>query len=332
MKRTIKLLSLVAVLAFGQSTRAAETADPAAPAGTYVQISTVSCNGNLGVPMTVDEAQSIPLQVMVMLDCGAEVQVLSSFEGYTVSVVAPDGRNGYVARMYLTRPVRRRLDTPVPVENSTPKNGVVRWQAGATGSVQFMSGDKLVESLTANGVTVQVSLQDTGWKMRANVAIVNASQQVLFVLPKLILLEETAPLLRPLRYQDPSEVAKAANHQILWTSASAGTAGNAQQRSSSVSTADMYTVSYKLPSADPAPNYLAQHQALEEMAARNQTALMDMAREINSLALRESTLKPGDKTAGAVWFQRDAKSTQVLLRVPVDGLVFEFPLSFNHDK
>jgi hypothetical protein len=33
-----------------------------------------------------------------------------------------------------------------------------------------------------------------------------------------------------------------------------------------------------------------------------------------------------------VWFDRDAKSSQLLLRVPVDGIIFEFPLSFNHEK
>jgi len=59
---------------------------------------------------------------------------------------------------------------------------------------------------------------------------------------------------------------------------------------------------------------------------------VDLTREINSLALHECTLKSGEKTAGAVWFERDTKSSQLLLRVPVDGLIFEFPLSFNHDK
>jgi len=37
-----------------------------------------------------------------------------------------------------------------------------RWNAGAPGCDQFLSQGRLVESLTANGITVQVSLQDTG--------------------------------------------------------------------------------------------------------------------------------------------------------------------------
>jgi hypothetical protein len=91
-------------------------------------------------------------------------------------------------------------------------------------------------------------------------------------------------------------------------------------------------VNYKLPSADPSPNYLAQHQALEEIAAKNQGALAGMAREINALSLREGNLKPNEKTAGDVWFERDAKSNQFILRVPVGEVIFEFPLSFNREK
>jgi len=140
-------------------------------------------------------------------------------------------------------------------------------------------------------------------------------------------------MVKPLRYQDPAEVAKAANHQILWTSASAGPTGGVHpQRTSTASSADLYTVNYKLPSSDPSPNYLAQHQALEEIAAKNQAALVDMAREINALSLRECSLKPNEKTAGAVWFERDAKSNQFILRVPVGAVIFEFPLSFSREK
>jgi hypothetical protein len=196
-----------------------------------------------------------------------------------------------------------------------------------------MNGSQLVESLTANGVTVQVSLQDTGWKMRANVAVVNGGAQSVYVLPKLLSLDEIAPLVKPLRYQDPAQLAKAANHQVLWTSASAGAADGPQpSRSYSSPNGDVYVLTYKLPVSDPSPNYLAQHQALEEIAAKNQSALVNMVREINELSLRECTLKPSEKTAGAVWFERDAKSRQLILKVPVGDVIYEFPLSFNHDK
>jgi len=334
MVRKSTLLGIVAALALSRSSHAEEAAAPAASPNKSVLTSTISCNGYPNVPMTKDQEQALPMQIIGSLECGEQVTVLSDMDAYTVNVLTQDGKSGYVARMYLTFPTRRRIDAaPLPSENAAVSNGIARWQSGGKGSAQFRSGSELVESLTANGVTVQVSLQDTGWKMRANVAVVNSSKQAIFVLPKLVSLDELAPLIKPLRYQDPSQVAKAATHQLLWTSANAAPSLNAQSQRASASPGTEFTaVSFKLPVTDASPNYLAQHQILEETAARNQSALVDLTREINSLALHECTLKSGEKTAGAVWFERDTKSSQLLLRVPVDGLIFEFPLSFNHDK
>jgi len=328
------LLAAAAALALSQTSRADESGNVAAQPSNTVLKATISCNGYLNVPMTADAEQSLPLQVIGTLECGQDVTIVSDVEGYTVYILTPDGRNGYVARLYIKNVVRRRVaEAPQPLEGAVVSNGVARWQSGSKGSAQFRSGTEAVESLTANGVTVQVSLQDTGWKMRANVAIVNGGREAVYVLPKLVSLDEQAPLIKPLRYQDPSQVAKAATHQLLWTSASAAPSLNAQaQRASASSNTELTAVSFKLPTTDPSPNYLAQHQVLEEIAAKNQAALVDLTREIRELSLRECALKAGEKTAGAVWFDRDAKSAQLLLRVPVNGMVFEFPLSFNHER
>jgi hypothetical protein len=335
MIRKSTLLGIVAVLALGQSSQADEAVNGAGSPSMSVLTSTISCNGYPNVPMTKDQEQALPMQTIATLECGQQVTVLSDMDAYTVNVVTLDGMNGYVARMYLSFPTRKRVDAAaqLPGENAAVSNGIARWQSGSKGSVQFRSGSESVESLTANGVTVQVSLQDTGWKMRANVAVVNSNKRAVYVLPRLVSLDELAPLIKPLRYQDPSKVAKAATHQPLWTSANASPSLNALSQRTSGSTGSEFTaVSFKLPPADPSPNYLAQHQILEETAAKNQSALVDLTREIKSLSLQECTLKSGEKVAGAVWFDRDAKSSQLLLRVPVDGIIFEFPLSFNHEK
>ena len=333
MKSKIIVFGALASLVFSASLRSEELANSSSASNNAALTSKISCNGNLSVPITADEEQTLPIQLVANLECGQEVAVLSDVEGYTVNIRTEDGKQGYVAHMFLTRPVRKRPEAQLPGDNAAVSNGVARWQTGAKGSYQFMNGSELVESLTANGVTVQVSLQDTGWKMRANIAVVNGSKQSVYVLPKLLSLDEIAPLVKPLRYQDPAQVAKAANHQVLWTSASAGAAGGAQSpRPYSSPNGDVYVLTYKLPVSDPSPNYLAQHQALEQIAAKNQTALVDMVREINELSLRECTLKPSEKTAGAVWFERDSKSRQLILKVPAGDVLYEFPLSFNHDK
>ena len=302
------------------------------PAGSAVLISNVKCNGNLSVPMTADAEQSLPLHIVASLPCGQEVTVLSDAEGYTINIQTEDGKNGYVAGVYLTRPTLKAANAVV--EEPALTNGVARWQSGAKGSIEFMSGEEAVESLTVNGITVQVSLQDTGWKMRANVAVVNAAKQPLYVMPRLVTLDELAPLIKPLRLQDPERVAKAANHQILWTSASAGPSGGVQpQRASSASSSgNAYAASYQLPTETAPPNYLAQHQTAEQLVAKNQAALIDMVRVINALSLRDSTLKTSEKTAGSVWFERDSRSRQLVLHVPVGSVIFEFPFSINAEK
>src|SRR6266436_4175982 len=218
MTRKFILLGALASLALSTSSRAEELANPAAPLGSAVLTGKISCNGYLNVPMTADQEQSLPLHVIANLECGQEVAVLSDDEGYTVNIRTADGKNGYVARMYLTRAVRKRVDALVAADNATLNNGVARWQSGSKGSYEFTNGSKLMQSLTSNGITVLISFQDTRSKMRANAAVVNASQQAIYVLPRLLSLDETAPMVKPLRYQDPAEVAKAANHQILWTS------------------------------------------------------------------------------------------------------------------
>jgi hypothetical protein len=331
MTRKLMLLGALAGLALVPSSPAEDLPNSPATSKALTLMSDISCKGYETVPMTADAEQGLPLQVVASLECGQEVSVLSNLEGYTVRIQTEDGKNGYVAHMFLSKPTLRRAGGSAVVESAQLVNGAARWQHGAAGSSEITNGGKLVESLTVSGITVQVSLQDTGWKLRANVAVANSSLQPVYVLPKVLSLDEIAPSVKPLLYQDPEHIGKATNHQILWTASTAGPTGGVQPDRSASSSASLTAASYKLRST-PSPNYLAQHQALEEIAAKNQTALVDMAREINALALRECTLKPSEKTAGAVWFERDSKSRQLILRVPVGGVIFEFPLSFNHDK
>jgi len=326
MMRKSMLLGAVAGLTLISSSRAAGPSDPPSAPANAVLTSQISCKGYSSVPMTADPEQSLPMKLVANLSCGQEVMVLSDMESYTVSVRTNDGVNGYVARLFLTSPVLKSL-------SSTPASAAIRsgkaiWQEGAAGSTSFPNGNSVVESLTANGITVQVSLQDTGWKLRANVAVMNAGAQPVYILPKLLTLDEVAPSRKLLRYQDPDHIAKALNHQLLWTASSAGPENGLQPDRSGSANPSAYSVNYKLP-FNAAPNLLAQHQALQEIAAKNQTALVNMGQEIKTLSLRECTLKHGENTAGSAWFDRDGKSEQLVLRVPVGGVVFEFPLSFD---
>src|SRR5271166_430938 len=62
----------------------------------------VNCPGISSVPMTADAEQALPLRIVGTLSCGQPLSILSDNEGYTALVRTADGKDGYIARMYLT--------------------------------------------------------------------------------------------------------------------------------------------------------------------------------------------------------------------------------------
>jgi hypothetical protein len=286
----------------------------------------VSCSGMPSEPMTADAEQALPLRLVATLTCGGDVAVLSDDEGYTARVRTSDGKEGYVARMYLFMG-KSSANSGAPAHPlvATAVNGVARWNAGAPGCDQFLSQGRLVESLTANGITVQVSLQDTGWKLRASIAISNQTGANLAVLPSLITLDELQPNLRLLPAQNPSRIAHAVNHQSLWTIASAEPSPSAVVLRESGS-ASPQNLAYR---SNAAPDYLSQRLVLA--SAKNSAAREDSGDPL-ALALKAGSLAPQQKAAGVIWFARDANARELSLRVPVGDLVFDFPLSFEAHK
>jgi hypothetical protein len=289
-------LSLAATL----PTWAAENSGASVAAAPGALRGTVICRGLKNVPVTADAEQALPMQLVARLNCGDEVAVLSDSEGYTVNIRTGDGKYGYVARMYLSEgsanvPKDRAAEAVVD-------SGIARWQSGAPGSAQFLSDGSLVESLRANGITVQVSLQDTGWKLRASVAIANDSDTPVHFDPAGFTLDELQPRLRALAYQNPRQLAKALTHQVYWTNASA----------TAPMSATFMDAAYKTSVTVPATrNYL------EEAAQQVQTTV-----------LQSGTVAPTGKSSGVVWFERDKNPQQLNLRIFVGDQIFEFPLSF----
>jgi len=295
-----------------------------APVAAPAARATMNCPGISSVPMTADAAQALPLRLLRNLPCSESVSVLSDSEGYTVRVRASDGSEGYVARMYLNMGTGSSAADHQTL-SATAVNNVVRWQAGAPGCDQFFSKGHTVESATANGVTVQVSLEDSGWKLRATVAVSNKGEEAVDVFPMLITLDELQPNLKSLLAEDPAKLSRVVNHQVLLTQA------NAQPSPSAVAyhknaTPTASAASYHLPT----PDYFSEHSV--QTSDSNHGAIVPSGAELRSLALKRSKLASGQKTAGVLWFERDANAHELSLRVPVGDLVFDFPLSFEQKR
>jgi hypothetical protein len=304
MRSKLWIVGAFASLAVTLPSSAADNSGSAAAPAPRTLRSTVVCRGAQNVPLTADAEQTLPMHLVAQLNCGEVVAVLSDLEGYTVNVRTADGKTGFVARMYLgaTAALAKPAPAPRTVEAADNANGIARWQLGAPGTDHFYNGRTMVESLTANGITVQVSLQDTGRKLRASVAIANASGAQVHYNPSTFTLDELTPRLRPLRYQNPEDLGKTRTHLVYATTASAVAPASAVYTTAAPQARTVIVA---------APNFLAQ-QAQPDQAS----------------ALFEGTLAPHEKSAGSVWFERDKNSQELNLRIFVDNQIFEFPLSF----
>jgi len=313
----------VASLALAQTVSAQQIANPLSTLkGGYVSGS-ILCRGGSKVPMTADAEQALPLKVVAQLDCGQPVSLVSNSEGYTVDVRTADGKSGYVAWMNVAKG-EVIVATKTELAPAVIRDGRARWLAGTEGSGRFYSEGLMVESLTVNGVTVQVSLQDTGWKLLANIAVANGSLEAVNVVPSNITLDDLGQVKKSLPYQQPKKLRTAVNHQILWTEANAApsTSGylvNAAYRS------------YDNDGLDRTQNYLAQHQA-DIQPVSDRQADFNPHSQINTVALRDAVVLPSQQVSGSTWFERDGKRQEMILCVPVGDLVYEFPLSFNRNN
>lgn len=301
MSSKLWIVAAFAGLAVTLPSSAADHSDSGAAVSSPVR-GTVVCRGVQNVPVTADPEQALPLHVIASLNCGDQVAIVSDSQGYAVQVSTHDGKTGYVARMYLSASPAKPVAAPQPVDAAANPNGIARWQLGAPGTDHFYNGPTMVESLTANGITVQVSLQDTGWKLRATVAIANASNAQVHFNPSGFTLDELTPRLRPLRYQNPEDLSKSPTHLVYATRSSAIAPASAVYVSAITQTRRVIIA---------APNFLA-----------------DQSQPDQASALVEATLSTGEKSAGSVWFERAKNSHQLNLRIFVDNQIFEFPLSF----
>ena len=306
---------------------AAERAWSAQAAGNAAAPSTphalVKCPEVPSVPMTSDAEQVLPLRLIVTLACGESVLVLSDTQGYTAHIGTADDLDGYVALRYLAIG-ERAADAPEQhAPSAIPVNGVVRWHAGAPGCDEFMIQGRLVESIISNGITVQVSLQDTGWKYSASIAVANQGNDTVEVIPGIVTLDELQPNVKSLTAIDPEKLAHNRTHQVLWSMANAQPSSSAVEPHSANSIARS-TMSYR---SNPAPDYLSPQlvSASAHPGAFGRTESVDVLR----IALKNVSLPSGQITAGIMWFNRDASARELSLRVPAGDLVFDFPLSFD---
>ena len=317
-------LALVSALSLTSLAAVAATESSASRPVVPSSRAAIHCLGGASsVPMTADAEQRLPLRLVGDLPCGSVVSILADNQGYTAQVRTEEGLEGYVAHLNLTR---NALATSAPRQAPTasPTNGVVRWQANSPGCTQFVINGHVAESITANGATVQVALEDTGWKLRAIIAVSNNGRETLEVFPSLVTLDELAPELKSLSSADPAKLSRVVNHQLLLSEASAEPPRDAVTISENG--AGLAPAAYQ-PST---PGYFGDD--VFQASTSNSAAIVPSRTQILALALKNTILKPGQVTSGVIWFERSGHARELSLRVSTADLVFDFPLSFDPRK
>jgi hypothetical protein len=315
-----KYLGVLVGLALAQTASAQQISKPLSSLAANSVTGTILCRSGSTVPMTADAEQSLPLRLVATLNCGQQVSLLSASEGYTVNVRTAEGKSGYVAWMNVTK---AEIAPSQKAEPTAPiRDGVARWIAGTPGSERLYSEGSLVESLTVNGITVQVSLQDTGWKLLANIAVANRSLEGVNVIPSHIELSDLSLKKKSLAYQDPNKLRGAASHQILWTTS------NATPSSSGYLASSTRQPFVEFASTSRTQNYLAEHQTTVQLVSDHQ-AEFNPHSQMHEVALKETVVLPNQQISGSAWFQRKGHRDDMTLSVPVGVVIFEFPLSFN---
>jgi hypothetical protein len=317
--------SALALAAFpARSAASGNTEEASNVAVAAVTTAVVKCPGVTSIPFTADAEQALPLHIVGSLSCGESVSVISASEGYTAQIRRKDGQEGYVAQIYLAD--KKSVPTVAKkavAASAQSVNGVLRWTAGADGCDEFLSHGRHVESITANGVTVQVSLQDTGWKYRVNVAISNQSGENVEVVPGIVTLDELLPNTRSLLAVSPEKLEHTTTHQVLWT-----LADGVPSRSAVANYASENDRLSNRPAAT--PDYLNPHVALASAhhVAFERTESVD----IESIALKSTSVPAGQITAGVMWFDRDPSTHELSLRVPLGNMVYDFAFSLEEKK
>ncbi len=181
--------------------------------------------------------------------------------------------------------------------------------------VYYYNGET-IEQASVRGVTVTVTLKDTGKLNQVAAYVDNSSPDAVNVIPSNFTLHQSAPKDEDLAVKSEQEVQKIAGRRALWGQVVSGV-GTGVSRAKDKMTGKETTPAVKAP-----PDYEAQARWLahvDELGQKGQTVTLAHA------YLRGSTVFPSSKFAGVLWFDRDEAFVAAVLRVTLGSRSYEFP-------
>jgi hypothetical protein len=241
------------------------------------------------------------------------------------------------------------LFNPAGLPQTISSSTAVTCEEGKNCVFQYIDGFKY-KTLTADGVTITVSLAGGNKYTRVAVSVTNTGEKPIDVLPVGMTLDVDQPKPKRLALVSPEQIAKSVEHSAHWANAlnSMGAAMATKQTTSQTDTTGTVNSSgnvsvygsdggsangsyngngtYNGTSATTtsSPDYAAQARARDNIAQRN-AAVAGVEATLAQTSLRSNTVLPGKTVRGYVYFQFDKHTDAQHLTMPIGQTNYLFP-------
>lgn len=221
---------------------------------------------------------------------------------------------------------------------ATEEAATIKWVAGSLHSREFLVQGSKVRMIVTGSLSVLAFIESNEDPLRVRMHFLNKSEQPFDVIPDTFTLAVIEPRTKAktLSYLSPKQVAKRIQDEATWLMVAEALSSMGRAMSGTSTTTSSGTVRARDTygrSAYGTYNGVTttyDHAANQQQTAANIARITDAAeaRKIRETtgALLPNTVFPGDEYVGVVHFKREKRAEVMLLRAPVRGQVFEFPL------
>lgn len=182
--------------------------------------------------------------------------------------------------------------------------------------VYYYNGET-IEQVTVRGVTVTISLNDTGKFNQLAVFVSNSSSDAVNVLPSSFTLRQTSPKQVDLALKSEAEIQRIAGKHALWTHVASGVTSSVTYMKERISGEDGQSTEAAVEDYDAQARWLAH---VDELGKRGDTKTL-----VRSY-LRSATVFPDSKLSGVLWFDRADVFDAGTVKATLGSRVFTFPL------
>ena len=190
-----------------------------------------------------------------------------------------------------------------------------------------------IEQINRDGVTLMVSLVDTGRLNKVKVCVVNDSSDAINIVPEQVRIHQATPKDEYLEARSQRDLQRSVDHGLIWKEILIGLAAGLSRNYTTIQTSSVGIVGTPYGSgfvygstvttvSSPDWELRARWFALgDQIAAEGKTAKELIAQQ----SLKKNTIFPGTQLTGTVWFRRHQALQSGIVDVTIGSRTYEFP-------